>query len=186
MTANQIKNRVMAYFRYVQSYSYVATECWDADVIASNGSNMIEVEVKISWDDYVREWKKYKYLLKWANPGLHSGRLNPNRRYFAAPADLAKRIAADISVRNHAYGVISIPDDVNAKLQIIKRGKSLHADPINPKALLDIVKRNSSELITLRNRLASPNTDSANERPLFPERARAAPVAARASLPRQK
>ena len=79
-------------------------------------------------------------------PLLHS--IKPNYHYFAAPRELANRIKEDIEKYHPFYGVFAITS--NNSLQIISRARRIHKEIVPDKVLQHIVKRNSSELITLR------------------------------------
>ena len=141
--SNTIKNAVLAYYRYQRKFAYVATECWDCDVVASDGARLVDVEVKISWNDYRREFKKPKHT----DPD--GSRLPmPNRKYFAAPTELARRIAADAETVERGYGVLAISD--RGVVSVVKQGKDMHKGKIAGAALQDIVMRLTSELVTMR------------------------------------
>lgn len=147
-SANAVKNAVLAYYRFVRKFAYVATECWHCDVVASDGARLVDIEVKISWGDFTREFGKAKYADPSANPAPKA-----NRKYFAAPTDLALRIAADETIVEHGYGVIAV--DEKGVVSIARRGKDLHRDTVPASALHDIAARLSSELITIRERVAA-------------------------------
>ena len=129
----------------------MATELYDCDVIVSNAKDLHEIEVKISWSDYNNEFKKVKHIRSKENniPLLHS--IKPNYHYFAAPIELAYRIKEDIEKHHPFYGVFAITS--NNSLQVITRAKRIHKKIVPDKILQHIVKRNSSELITLRRML---------------------------------
>ena len=165
MNANKVKNAVLRYFRFDKQCSHVATEVWDCDVIASDEKALFEVEVKISWGDYKREFDKQKHRMADAAglinlPGDHE----PNYRYFAAPSDLAHRIKEDLKTHHQHYGIIAVREWVGhfytkergeyeketTGVTVIKRAKKIHGEPPSGKALMQIVKRISSELITMR------------------------------------
>ena len=140
---NAIKNAVLAYYRFQRKYPFVATECWECDVVASDGKRLVDVEVKISWNDYRREFKKTKHTA----PELAQIPA-PNRKYFAAPTELAHRIAEDADAAERGYGVLAI--DQHGTVSVVKKGKDIHKAAIQPAALQDIAMRLTSELITMR------------------------------------
>ena len=156
MTANEVKNSMLAYFRFHRGYPYIATEYLDCDVVTSEGRNFIEVEVKVSWHDYLQEWKKDKHTNSHRNNRgpiefgfIH--RYNPNRRYFAAPPELAERIAEDLATRCPEYGVFQVWP--RGQVISIRKAKARHKEPIPFGLLSEIVARASSELITLRRKV---------------------------------
>lgn len=141
LCANTVKNAVLAYYRFQRKFPYVATECWDCDVIASDGERLVEVEVKVSWNDYQREFKKPKHT---EGQKVHY----PNRMYFAAPVDLAQRIATDSRAVEGGYGVIAV--DEKGQTSVLRKAKQQHGILVAREALNDIALRISSELFTLR------------------------------------
>lgn len=152
MNANQIKNALLKYFRFQRGFPYIATECLNEDVVASDGNNFICVEVKISWSDYLREYNKNKY--KFINGfSLRSTINNPNRIYFAAPKELALKICEDLNEKKSHFGCISISE--RGDVSIIRKPKKLHENKIKSETLELIIMRISSELITLRDKLRS-------------------------------
>ena len=145
--ADAIKTAVLAYYRFQRKYPYVATECWECDVVASDGARLVDVEVKISWnDDYRREFAKSKHTAPESNTAPAA-----NRKYFAAPTALAERIASDEEAAASGYGVIAV-DDLGL-VSIVRKGKDLHREKIPSAALHAIALRLSSELITIREKV---------------------------------
>lgn len=152
-SANALKNILIYRYRFILGYRYIATECLNSDVLVSNGNNLIEFEVKLSWEDYIQEFTKTKYR-DWYLESLDKNRrkpfstiCDPNKKFFAAPPDLAVRIAED-NDHQFGHGVLSILPD--GSTQTLKNAKTLHNDKVNQKALEHIVMRCASELITLR------------------------------------
>lgn len=159
LTTNAIKNHLLAYWRFRRGWHYVATECWDEDVVVSNGTQLIFVEVKVSWSDYRQEFKKDKYHETLAGtPDWMRYPVQPNRKYLAAPLELARRIAADVPNHHPEFGVLAMYDDqasrwqgpTGASITILHKAKSLHSDPVNPIALNTLLGRMASELVTVR------------------------------------
>lgn len=141
MTANTIKNSVMSYFRFERQFTHLATELWDWDVAVSDGTALIEIEVKISWSDYREEFKKSRYHR--STPATSA-----NRKYFAAPEELAQRIAKDEDTISRGYGVLGIEE--MGRVHVVKRASELHPRPVTEHRLSRIIARAVSELITLR------------------------------------
>jgi len=64
MTSGQVKLHTMAYLLYQGGSQAVATEYRSMDVFAVNRSGFgIEIEVKVSWSDFMSEIETMKYLL---------------------------------------------------------------------------------------------------------------------------
>lgn len=84
----------------------VAVE-FDDDVIGIDEKGRVTaIEVKVSWADFLREWKKDKNGFK----GWHyrDSNLDHRRWYFAAPSELADKIVEWIRERKAPYGVLSV------------------------------------------------------------------------------
>lgn len=170
MTANEIKNAVLAHYRFKRQFPYLATECFDSDVLVSDGRFLTEIEVKISLSDYRREFKKGKYS-EWFRDSLMENRgesyacnLDPNFMFFAAPEDLAHKIAADPEYHKYGHGVISVKKRLHVyysmktgqykkevvEMEVLKRAKKLHGNHASEKTLCLMVSRMASELVTMR------------------------------------
>lgn len=68
MTTQQAKIALLSYCRFARQYHYVATEvpvpgCCSADVLASNGNDLIEYEVKVSMSDLSKDSEKPKHAI---------------------------------------------------------------------------------------------------------------------------
>lgn len=157
MTSNQIKNQVLAYYRFLRGVPYVATECWECDVVVYDPKvdTFTEIEVKTSWDDYRNDFLKKKYQ---AVCGDHERYMifsgyyaQPHMKYFAAPTDLAERIAEDLAEKKSPFGCIRVPE--NCDPMVIRRGKRLKNGNITERGVLGIVMRMGSELITVRQKV---------------------------------
>lgn len=154
-TANTLKSQLLRYFRFKRGYAYVATECWKEDVVASNGQKLICVEVKMAWTDYQREYSKSKHTANscpWSSYLTQSPRRNnPNHRYFAAPSELAHKIAEDLKARNSDYGCLSV-DEVG-HVCVLHKAIEVHARKVHDVSLLDMVRRLTSEHIAMREKV---------------------------------
>lgn len=146
MNANEVKNNILNYFRFKRGFIYVATELWNEDVVVSDGVNLIAIEVKVSWSDYIREFKKEKYKPHYRSFGYHYS--NPKRKFFAAPNELASRISSDLNKSFLGAGVISV--DSKGNVSVLRRAKDLHLQEINSEAIKDITARATSELVNVR------------------------------------
>ena len=113
MKANEVKNAILAYYRFKRQFPYLATECLDSDVLVSDGQLLTEVEVKVAFSDYRREFKKGKYT-EWHRGVVEENRgqpyacnLDPNFMFFAAPEELAHKIIADPEHPKFGHCVLS-------------------------------------------------------------------------------
>lgn len=170
MSANEIKNAVLAYYRFKRQFPYLATECLDSDVLVSDGQLLTEVEVKVAFGDYRREFKKGKYS-EWYRDAMEENRgkpyackLDPNFMFFAAPEELAHKIITDTEHHKYGHGVLSVKKRIHTfytketgqyskevvEVEVLKRAKKLHSNHVNYKSLRSIISRMASELITMR------------------------------------
>ena len=156
---NAIKNHLLAYWRFRRGWHYVATECWDEDVVVSNGQQLVFVEVKISWADYRHEFQKSKYHETLAGtPDWMRLPVLPNRKYLAAPLELARRIAQDVPNHHPEFGVLALWDDApvrrqgvtGADITILHKSKAIHNNAVSPIVLNTLLGRMASELVTVR------------------------------------
>lgn len=150
ITTNEIKNELLKHYRFNKGFQYISTECCERDVLVSNGKDLIEIEVKVSWADYKRDFEKERYK-RAKEKGLLIPEMpykgTPNYKYYAAPRELALKIKEDIEQNHPHFGVISVSTGF---CEFIKRGKRVHDDPISEKNKDLIVARMASELITMR------------------------------------
>lgn len=141
------------YLRFKQRYIDVATECgrFNADILAHNGKEIIEVEVKTSIADLRNDMKKKKHYYY-----QKQHKATPNKFYFAIPRKL--RDAAIELTENTPYGIIAVKKIIIDKpvrardidfCFIYKRAKPL-TNIVSTELIRDIHMRCSSELINLR------------------------------------
>jgi hypothetical protein len=148
--ACDLKTLGLCWLRFGKQYSFVATEAgyWSADVLGTNGKQVIEIETKISKHDLKADIKKHKhYHYKCAKFQ------SPNRFFFLVPENLAEEAAAQAESINPAYGVLTTTLDfprygyhMHKTVKCFKKAKHIHQKPPDPKFLLYIAKRMSSEL----------------------------------------
>ena len=158
----------MMFWRYNRDYPFVATEICKADVQASNGQELIEVEIKNCWTDFMWDFQlKTKHLEFAENPKAEQG--HPNKMYFAAAAPLAHRIMVhlqsaglplfpDEEIPRSAcnYGVISVSTEPltqwerSSGCRILKEAENLHCQSVAKNHLTLMASRAASEIIILR------------------------------------
>lgn len=140
----------MAYMRYRRRWPYIATEVgnYGADLVASDGKQLVEVEVKISMADLVADFKKTKHSRYGDSAGVDD-RWEPNKFYFAVPSylkDHALRRLEDVP----RYGLLTIGDGPVDNCTVVeKRAAVLHSRAASPCTLSAMVMRASSDLVTL-------------------------------------
>lgn len=139
MTSQIIKSLIVAYYRFVRRMNLCCTEFNnEADVLCTSvgGARWDEIEVKISWADFLRDFKKPKHERYLSGKPVDEGRvwermLTPHYFWFAAPKDLAEKICMYLNEhREIPYGVYSITMDENnigcGKVYVMRPAKRLH------------------------------------------------------------
>ena len=104
-SSDLLKIAVMSYYRFRRGW-ICADETMDADVLVDSGTEIIEVEVKVSrYDLMVSEKKKPKHLYWKANPPAYRTRM-PNSFLICVPSKLVPDALEFIEEVNPAYGLI--------------------------------------------------------------------------------
>jgi hypothetical protein len=161
ITAYELKLALLQYFRFRRGWICV-DEYKNKDIIADTGREIIEVEVKISKSDLIRERKKrYKhYEFKNGDAYNNSYKNIPNRFYFCVPLELAKDAERFAEGVNPNYGVISFDLDGFERfyklfpahwykcLVVTKSAKPIHKE-YDSNQWRGVAKRASTKLITL-------------------------------------
>jgi hypothetical protein len=117
ITSDIIKASLYSYFRFRRQYivaEEVETEygC-RADILADNGKEVIEVEIKTSKSDLKNEIKKRKF-----KTDSH----NINKFYYCLPKSIIDdSVIAWITSLNKKFGIIEFDDDAFSKMRYPKR-----------------------------------------------------------------
>ena len=161
LTSIDLKYYIMAYYRYIRHWPVVATEVstlksFFADVIAADTQELVEIEIKTTREDFLREFSskesKHNIYLDYDINKAHqlkkqAYQLMPNRMFYAAEPKLAS-IMVDI-LKGSPYGVIEV--DITRPIspaQVIKSADLLHQT--FPKQLYNrAIHRATSELVSL-------------------------------------
>ncbi|KKN77614.1 hypothetical protein LCGC14_0358890 [marine sediment metagenome] len=168
LTAFDLKLALMQYYRFNKQCMCV-DECKGADILADTGSEFIEVEVKITKSDLMREKKKKRnkhHRFKTADRGSWNQWYLPNRFLFCVPEKLSKFALDYVSELNSNYGVIIFNTELylqaiqtdcvywqqyNYFLTVVKSAKKLHND-YNKELKWNIAMRTSAKIISLMKR----------------------------------
>lgn len=151
MDAYYIKYSLLHYYRYKRQYNYVCTECQDADIQIANKNSLIEIEVKISKQDLLKDKLKAKHQ-KFKSKKV--GRfLFPKFFFYAVPKELEETAKTFIKELNPNYGLIIVKEGLfGYNLEFVVNAKKLHDREITDRDILVITKRMASELTTLYKR----------------------------------
>lgn len=148
--ALRIKYQALLWLRIEQRCMFIATEAgaYSADVIGINEEKMVEVEAKVTFEDFKNDFKKHKHYVYAGRYGTdYEGQWVPTHFYFAVPQRLVDQVKAYLEDEKHGarakdYGVISLED-----WKVVKRAKWLHKNKPNNRVKCTIALRMGSELI---------------------------------------
>jgi hypothetical protein len=157
----EIKGNLLAYYRFVKNYKYIATEAgwwYPVDVIAFNGRSLIEIEVKISKSDLKKELKgnktKKHAAYRCPSDGRYGNLRVPNKFYICVPSKLmgdALEIAEEL---NYMYGVITFTPNVDLSLRKMKHRASDNLRVVKEAQNL-VLRRNEEEKQKIQDKIAS-------------------------------
>lgn len=153
----------LSWLRFGRQLSYVASEydVWAgkrADVFGANERESVEVEVKVSRMDLLRDferkpWKHDRY--REGSRGAMGAR-TPNRVYFAVPLRLKDAALEVLAKEAPTYGLITLGEDEHGyyaelpwkRLRVVRSAKWLHRDPPAKSLIEDLTHRMASEVAT--------------------------------------
>lgn len=160
MNAAFIKAAMFTWLRFTRNNMMVATEvAYDsfvADLMAFNGKEFTEVEVKSSFSDFKADFQKkckWTYRTKHDFSNENPRWFMPNRFYFALEGNLAKRAKEYVQENNYPkVGIISV-NGIN-DVEIIRNASSLREanpnlfKPIQKAILQRMSSQLASEILT--------------------------------------
>lgn len=152
--SQDIKLAVMAWLRFGKRMPIVCTEVgpWNCDVLGLDEKMAVEIEVKVSREDVVREFenKKAKHFLYASGSAAWS---IPNYFYFAFPHTLATSCVELIKTKAPKAGLLGYHGsrgwDPRGAFDVLIRAKKLHEGVPKPKLIHQAMLRMSSELVGL-------------------------------------
>lgn len=153
MNSDLLKNEILKYFRFKRQFYLCATEVNNgfeiADILVSNGKKIIEIEIKISYSDFLADFKKRKHKKVYIGNNIYRlDYLKANKFYFCIPHDLKEKCLEYLNKNNLPYGLYVFNGSLNLvkKCKILKELHIKEIDKINK----NIIRRATSELIILR------------------------------------
>ena len=141
---------LMGYFRFKRGFSLVCSEFDGMDLAVIGNETYIEVEIKISKSDLLRDKKKDKHRSYREPRSLHNYWSAPNKFYYAVPPEMVEYTESFIAELNPKYGIIRV---TSTEVFMAKSAKKLHGDKPNNASKNCAVARLSSENIGLRQKL---------------------------------
>ena len=160
MNSNYIKLQLMKYFRYDNGYHFVCSECINnADITAIDSKKLIEVEIKVSWNDFLNEFneksrnKTLKHKVYESLEKPYTNYVIPNYFYFCVTKELQHKCYEYLNEHKPKYGLLVVEDYKYRKssyIKSIKPAKKLHDNKPSVKTWIEIGKRVQSEMIGLK------------------------------------
>lgn len=164
MTASDLsrycKASVLMYWKQKRGKKFVGTEVFScgnslADVMALGPDIAIETEIKITKEDFRRDFtsKTYKHNIlktKWQKPQDSM----PHRFYFAVPSGLVLWAKSELNKMNSPYGLLEVVVNIDGSYlfgntKVIRRAKSLHKFPMCKYLYENTLSRMASQLCHL-------------------------------------
>lgn len=146
-----IKYALMSYWRYKRQY-VVGTEVNCADILADNGKESLEIEIKVTKNDLKNEIRnkkgkhdRYKDPMRESVYDYKGITTVPNKFWVCVVPDMVDFTLDFVNDLNLKYGIIVCSGPYNVR--ILKSAKKLHTihNPIHQEL---IYRRNASELMT--------------------------------------
>ena len=177
MNSHIIKTVILCWFRFGKRWQYLATEVGGhrflADVVASDGKELVEVEVKISKSDFKNDFlKKDKHTIyqKEIESTHETIGWVPHKMYYAVPESMVEWALEYLKDKPLKYGLISISEYPHlwhgkSGASIVLKAKKLHNKKLHENIVHQICMRMASELCNLYIHGAGVNqlTNSINE-----------------------
>lgn len=169
----EVTSKILQYFRFNRRCFWIATEVglYNADILLMSRNKFIEIEVKVSYEDFKNDFKK-SYKRYGTNKKKHEIYANatspwvPHYFYYGMPDELIERCLPVL--KNTIFGLISVdslelvPYEREYHCTIVKKAKLLHnkiVDTNNSLLQEAILKRMGSELVTNRQRVLKYRKD---------------------------
>lgn len=152
---SKMKYQALYWLRIKQRCMFIATEAgeFSADVLGINEEKMIEVEVKVTMQDFKNDFKKYKhdrYSGYWSDGVCQ---WVPNRFYYAVPEKMVPAVKQFLLEKSELgsfskreklkdYGIIQLEG-----WEVIKRAGWLHKNKPTNRVKCALALRMGSELL---------------------------------------
>ena len=163
--SSEVTVACLCWLRFGRQLPYIATEYETygyhrADVFGANEKESVEIEVKVSRSDLLRDFasKKSKHQRYGDAFTVSSGARMPNRVYFAVPERIKDDALKTISREAPAYGIIVMAPSTEAGwlssvpwklLRVARSAKWPHNDPPAKSLIADVTQRMASEIAIL-------------------------------------
>jgi len=164
-TSDKIKTALMEYFRYKNGMELVCSEgINNADINALNNEVLIEVEIKISKEDFKKEFKSSSKIFflgckerkhkNYAEPEKCIRYIVPNKFYFCVPEELCDWAIEYLKDKNPKYGLMLYKStSFIHKIVVKKSARKIHNKIPTNRIISLVAKRAASEIIILRRKI---------------------------------
>lgn len=160
--SDNLKNAVLEYYRFARRYYLCATEVrfrhHVADILVMNEKEIIDIEIKVSYTDFLADFKKRKHKkIQEQYSYLYS-----NKLYYCVPANIKEQCLLYLTTNNKPYGLLSYS---YGKIAVIKQSKKINDLPKSVVAGIKhkIILRLSSEMVFLRKHKKCDNCGYVNK-----------------------
>lgn len=158
----------LAWLRYGKRMPIVCTEVgqFNADILAISSKMSIEVEVKKTKSDLLRDFshKKHKHFIY--NRGVSQSAFLPNYFYYIVPQHLSEQAAQIIKEKCPKAGLAVVLEDNHAlgkNVSVVVRPKKIHEQKPTFRLVQAALLRMSSELVGLHQSNFNAHSFLANE-----------------------
>lgn len=151
---SELHLEALAWLRYGKRLPLLCTEvgAFNADILALNGDYSLEVEIKRSKADLLRDFTKPKHFLY--NAGSTSTFV-PNYFYYLVPESLADKAKEIVKEKAPKAGLAVVSEDAAKKLgervRVTVRPTKIHDSKPTMRLIQTALMRMSSELVGLHN-----------------------------------
>lgn len=165
-TAKFIKYQLMKYLRFQRKFIFACSECVNnADITGLDANNLIEIEIKISKADFLKEFdgesriKSYKHKVLqslWAKENIKTKNnyVIPNYFYFCVTPEIKNFVIDFLKEKGYnGYGVLLCNENripyTQTHIECIKTPKKVHNTPPSDTVFYKVGKRVQSEMLGL-------------------------------------
>lgn len=143
-TADELKVAILKKYIYEKKYDVAATEVHYCDIIISNlsGNPIIEIETKISFNDFLADFDKEKH-----KKYLRSEGLVPDYYFFGIPSYLEKQVVSFLKESSFYYYGVLVVDEFGV-VTTVKKAKRLPSNNKSRGSFKDfLIKRATRQLL---------------------------------------
>lgn len=147
-TADDLKIAIMKKYRYDKQFEMSATEVEFCDIIITNHDKtpIIEVETKVSWQDFLADFKKPKHH----NYSILKGNCIPDYFYFGVPETLHSRCLEYLNKCQYKHYGLIVYDKKWNDVFTVKPAKKININESQRDLFFKLIcKRCCSQLVTL-------------------------------------